>query len=207
MTKITPYNAHAIRQNLGGLVSPADADWLANVSPELSDAWAKQQRFRTETEMRVAVLTDLEFPTAAAKYWQAVREQATMIEQLVLMGFEYRRLLIDIEDIEERVCDSILTKSARLKLFIDLDEKRYQKAAMEAVAADRVREIRLWAMIKAELNDGSFDTIDPGAHQLESLRERFRVKLEAGGAAATFPELCNLVGQLRMTEKLMGDAA
>ena len=50
---------------------------------ELQDTWIKNQMFRTETEMRVSVLNDLKHPTVAAKYWQAVREQNVMFEQLI----------------------------------------------------------------------------------------------------------------------------
>ena len=68
-----------------------DLSLVRELQSELDDTWNKKQMFRTETEMRVSVLNDIKFPTSASKYWQAIREQAVMLENLVMLSFEYRR--------------------------------------------------------------------------------------------------------------------
>ena len=68
-----------------------DLSLVRELQSELDDTWNKKQMFRTETEMRVSVLNDIKFPTLASKYWQAIREQAVMLENLVMLSFEYRR--------------------------------------------------------------------------------------------------------------------
>lgn len=52
---------------------------------------------------------------------------------------------------------------------IDLEEKEFQRVSSEAVAQDRMREIRLWQGIMDEISaDADFDTEDVNTHQAES---------------------------------------
>ena len=60
-----------------------DAAKIQNISTELIDTYTKRQLFRTDTEARMSVLNDGNFPTLASKYWQAVREQSVMFENLI----------------------------------------------------------------------------------------------------------------------------
>ena len=39
---------------------------------------------------------------------------------------------------------------------------------MELTARDRMRELKLWSQLKKENDDGTFDTKNVNAHQLES---------------------------------------
>ena len=48
------------------------------------------------TEVPVSVLNDIKFPTPAAKYWQAMREQNVMFQELVMLSYEYRKNLVEI---------------------------------------------------------------------------------------------------------------
>lgn len=172
-----------------------DFEFLAKVSEELKDTLTKRQIFRTETEMEVSVLNDIKFPTPASKYWQAVREQAVMFENLVATSFDYRRNEIKIRKLEKKIAECE-DEFEREEAQVDLDECLFKRTNMELTARDRIREVRLWSKIKSELDDGSFNTTDVNAHQLISYAQRFI--LQASNAPRDMPvaEANNLKGQL-----------
>lgn len=183
----------------GTTLLPADDfAFLAAAAAELQDTFAKRQIFRTETEMEVSVLNDIKHPTAASKYWQSVREQAVMLENLIMLGFDYRRNETALKR-HQRKIDAATDELDREEARIDIDECHYKRANMESVAHDRIRELRLWSKIKTDLDDGSFDTRDVNSHQLVSYAQRFI--LQASNAPADMPvaEANNLMGQLQTT--------
>lgn len=181
------------------LLSYEDFQFLVDSQDELEDAWGKVQIFRTETEMLCSVLEDISFPTPAAKYWQCVREQNTMFEQLVKMGFDYRRNELEIMRISAKL--QAATDGLDIEaLHIDLEERIFARANLARIAADRVRELRLWSKIKSQLLDGSFDAHDPNTHQPESYLERFRRQFANLQPGAGISEINNLMGQLQTTD-------
>lgn len=183
------------------LIAPDHWQSLTAIAPELSDTFAKRQIFRTETEARVSVLDDIRRPTRASKYWQAVREQAVMLEQLALLSFEYRRNEVMLRRHTDRLA-AATNDLDREDAQIDLDEAQFKRVNMMTTAADRVRELLMWSKIKAELDDGSFDTQNCDTHQLVSYTARF-----ASRASIMAPEhmsgdeWSNLAGQLQTSLK------
>lgn len=177
------------------ILKPEDFEFLSSAAAELQDTMLKRQMFRTETEMEISVLNDVKHPTKASKYWQAVREQAVMFENLVTASFEHRRNEVQIKRLEKKLAEAT-DEFEREEAQIDLDECLFKRASMELVAKDRIREIRLWSQIKSELADGSFDTQDVNTHQLVSYAQRFI--LQASNAPKDMPvaEANNLKGQL-----------
>lgn len=191
-------NQHLDLLRGSALLSKSDFEFIEGAAAELQDTLLKRQVFRTETEMQVSVLNDIKFPTAASKYWQAVREQAVMLEQLIMLGFDYRRNAIAIK----RLLKDIAALEDDLTLAekqVDLDECYFKQSNMEINAKDRIREIRLWSKIKTSFDDGSFDTKDVNTHQLVSYARRFI--LQASNAPSNMPvaEANNLMGQLTTT--------
>ena len=172
---------------------------IMDMAPELSKAYSTRQIFRTETEARVSVLDKIHHPTNAAKYWQSVREQSVMLEQLATLSFEYRRNEVAIKRLQKTLATSSDLFDIE-EAQIDLDECMFKKANMKTTAADRAREIQMWSMLKSELDDGTFDTENVDTHQLISYATRFALM------AATTPkesmssgEIVNLMGQLQTT--------
>jgi len=178
------------------ILSADDFAFLESAVAELQDTLAKRQVFRTETEMLVSVLNDIKHPTPASKYWQAVREQAGMFESLITLGFDYRRNEVQIKRLKKAL-DAAADPIDCEAVQIDLDECDFKRVNMEMVAKDRIRELRLWSEIKANLDNGSFDTHDVNTHQLVSYAQRFI--LQANNAPADMPvaEANNLKGQLQ----------
>ena len=187
--------------HLNNLLEPEDLSSFKGMVEELRDTWTKKQIFRTETEMKVAVLDDGRYPTRASKYWQCVREQNVFLENLMSLSFDYRRNEAKIKQLQKKL--ETETDEYKRELYqIDLDEKIYGKANMELVARDRLREIKLWSKFKAEYDDGSFDTKNVNSHQFESLSQIMEHKKNSITPGSSQAEVFNVVGQLETIERV-----
>jgi len=184
------------------MLVPEDVKFLEGVKEELNDTWNKRQIFRTETEMRISVLNDVKFPTNSSKYWQSVREQGVMFENLVTLSFEYRRNDIELERKQKELKEATEDLD-RADIQVDIDECIYKKSNMEQVAKDRTREIEHWSRLKEELNDGTFDTENVNTHQLESYHQRFQHQAQLGVPNDDGGK--NLISQLVTTQRVMED--
>jgi len=181
--------------HLNNLLETEDLKSFKGMVEELRDTWTKKQIFRTETEMKVAVLDDGRYPTRASKYWQCVREQNVFLENLMSLSFDYRRNEAKIKQLQKKL--ETETDEYKRELYqIDLDEKIYGKANMELVARDRLREIKLWSKFKAEYDDGSFDTKNVNTHQFESLAQIMEHKKNSITPGSSQAEVFNVLSQV-----------
>jgi len=187
------------------VLSKQDADDLVKLKEELRDTWNKKQIFRTDTEMRISVLNDAYFPTPASKYWQAVREQNMMFEQIIFVSFDLRRNEVKRLRLQKKLEKAIEDQDEleQMEIQIDIDQCIYERANLEQQAHDRMREIKLWSQIKTELDDGSFDTKDVNAHQAVSYLETFKAKSKVISEKQSPDEIINLIGPLRTVENLI----
>ena len=190
--------------NLNNLLDPEEVKIFKNLTDELRDTWTKKQMFRTETEMQFSVLNDVKYPTKAAKYWQCVREQNVFLENLMQLSFDYRRSEVKQKRIQEKLNKEEDPLKKEL-LQIDIDEKIYQKASMQLVARDRMREIKLWSKFKKKFDDGSFDTKNVNTHQLNSYHLTMKNKAETLTSGSSQPEVFNVLGQLQSIERIKKD--
>ena len=168
---------------------------LTSIAEELAHARITNQIFRTETEARISVLDDIHFPTNAAKYWQCVREQMVMLNELANLSFMYRRNEVQIKRLEKKK-KTVKGLDAE-DVQIDLDECFFKRLDMKRVAEDRAREVMLWSKLKAEHDDGSFDTVDVDKHQLVSYTTQFALRAaNVDPSTMSEGEFTNLSGQL-----------
>jgi len=188
-------------QHLGQFLDKQDVSKLIAIKNELNDTWRKKQIFRTETEMRVSVLNDAHFPTPAAKYWQCVREQNVFFENIISLSFEYRKNLVEIKKLERKLEDELDELEQEL-ITIALEEKQYARANMELIAKDRVRELELWSKLKAELDDGSFDTDNVNNHQMASLQQTLETRASLLTPTTNPAEIANVLGPLATLNRL-----
>jgi hypothetical protein len=187
--------------HLNNLLETEDLKSFKGMVEELRDTWTKKQIFRTETEMKVAVLDDGRYPTRASKYWQCVREQNVFLENLMSLSFDYRRNEAKIKQLEKKL--ETETDEYKKELYqIDLDEKIYGKANMELVARDRLREIKLWSKFKAEYDDGSFDTKNVNTHQFESLAQIMEHKKNSITPGSSQAEVFNVLSQVDTIDRI-----
>ena len=186
---------------MNNLLDVEDVQKFKELTNELRDTWTKKQVFRTETEMRMSVLQDAKYPTNAAKYWQCIREQNVFLENLMSLSFDARRNEVKLKKLQEK----LLKEEDPLKkelLEIDIDEKTYGVANMQLVARDRMREIKLWSILKKEFDDGTFDTKDVNTHQLDSYHLIMKNKAETLTPGSSQPEVFNVLGQLQTIERV-----
>ena len=177
-----------------------DFQFLSEIADEISDTLKKRQMFRTETEMAISVLDDIHYPTAAAKYWQAVREQSVMFEALMSTSFLYRRNEVKLKRAMAKM-ESTQDPFDKEEAQIEIDECLFSRATMEFEPKDRIRELRLWSKFKKELDDGSFDTKDVNTHQLVSYAKRFIFQAVNAPGDMPVAEANNLYGQLQTSIK------
>ena len=187
--------------HLNNLLEKEDLSAFKGMVDELRDTWSKKQMFRTETEARFSVLQDNRYPTRASKYWQCVREQSTYLDNLMALSFDYRRNDAKIKWLEGKI-EKEEDEYKSTKYQIDLDEARFGKASMEKVARHRMREIKMWSMLKKEFNDGSFNDKDVNQHQLESYHKMYAGKAKGITNNTPESEVFNIVGQLRSLERI-----
>jgi len=191
-------------QNILAVLKPEDAKEVLRLKEELADNWNKKQIFRTETEMRVSVLNDAKHPTPAAKYWQSVREMSAHFDAMMNLSFDMRRADVERLKLERKMKEAEL-KGDMLEIMevqIDLDQNLYNKACMEQVAHDRVREIQTWSKIKAELNDGTFDDQNVNTHQAVSLGLRLENRVKALNENSDPSEVVNALGTFKTLQRL-----
>lgn len=191
-------------QNILAVLKPEDAKEVLRLKEELADNWNKKQIFRTETEMRVSVLNDAKHPTPASKYWQSVREMSAHFDAMMNLSFDMRRADVERLKLERRMKEAE-EKGDQLDIMeiqIDLDQNLYGRACMEQVAHDRVREIRTWSKIKAELNDGTFDDQNVNTHQAVSLGLRLENRVKALSDKSEPSEVINALGPLQTLQRL-----
>ena len=187
--------------SLNNLLEKEDLSAFKGMVDELRDTWSKKQMFRTETEARFSVLQDNRYPTKASKYWQCVREQSTYLDNLMALSFDYRRNDAKIKWLEGKI-EKEEDEYKSTKYQIDLDEARFGKASMEKVARHRMREIKMWSMLKKEFNDGSFNDRDVNQHQLESYHKMYAGKAKSITSSTPESEVFNIVGQLKSLERI-----
>ena len=175
--------------------------FLAELKEELQDTIQKVQKFRTETEMRASVLNDASHPTPASKYWQCIREQNMMYEQLRIQSYEYRRREAKILGMKDKIKKS-KDKYEKMELQVDMEEMEWSLENIKYSANDRVREIKLWSKIKAELDDGSFNTEDVNVHQSESMELQLKNRRSTLTQGSSQSEVLNVLGPLQTIEKM-----
>ena len=188
-------------ESLNNLLDIEELKEFKMMTSELKDTWEKKQMFRTETEARFSVLQDNRYTTPAAKYWQCVREQASYIDNLMVLSFEYRRNQAKINKLQEQVRTEE-DEHEKVNFEIDLDECRFNKASMERQAHHRMREIKMWSKLKKEFDDGSFNTKDVNQHQLESYGRQYAIKAKNLTENSDEADKFNVLGQLESLQRI-----
>jgi len=179
-----------------------DLQQLFDMKGELQDMYLNVQIFRTRTEMEASVLNDLKFPTPDSKYWQAVREQNVMFQELVMLSYEYRKNQVEIMMLERDLTKETDELKKEL-LQIEIEKKQFIRINQERTAKDRIREIREWHEIKESLIPGMTASLtDCNEHQLVSYTIRWINQLVGMGENTGISEKNNLIGQLDKGLKL-----
>ena len=182
------------------VLSNENAKKMEALRAEVEDSQRKKQKYRTESQMRYAILNDNSFPTRAGKYWQAVREQASMYENLVWLSFQYRADKIELERTTE-THKKTSDKYEKQLLEIEIDKIKWRLSEAEREGKDRVREIEVWSKLKKELDDGSFDTENVETDKLEAMYQSLLIRAEVLTPHHGPSEILNVHGPLDTIKK------
>ncbi|MFA6161781.1 MAG: hypothetical protein WC766_06495 [Patescibacteria group bacterium] len=173
------------------------ADLLA-MSEELKETFTKVQMFRTRTEMEISVLNDIKHPTPASKYWQAVREQNTMFNEMVMLSYEYRKNIVEIQILDKKI-ENEKDELERELLRIEKEKKIFISKNQERTAKARMSELKEWSDIKQRearmMSEDELGNVDN--HQLISYVKRWIKQSIIMGGTGSPAERQNLQGQLR----------
>ena len=192
-----------VNKDLLKILSEKDVLEFEKMQAEMKDSWVKKQLFRTEVEMRLSVLNDIAHPTKAAKYWQSVREQSVMFEQMIHLSFDYRLNEVEIKKIQRKIKEE-KDDLEKEKLQVTLEQKTFHRVNMEVTAKDRMRELKLWSKLKEEFvkEDPNFDTKDPNDHQKQALPERLFKTLKFFDRTNDAEGAKNIAGQVLTAQRL-----
>ncbi len=182
------------------LLNDDDINVVVEMKEELTKTFNTAQIFRTETEMRVSVLNDHNLPDKASKFWQCVREQDMQFNQIMQASFQLRKLDVQYQKLEHEYDGADYFR--KLEIDIELDELKYGRANLERTAKDRIRELKLWSQLKNELDDGSFDTNDVNASQMDSLIKKLENRQKYISPNSDPNEISNIAGPLMTAKKL-----
>ncbi len=156
------------------LIEKLDFQSILAMKDELNETFKKSQVFRTRTEAEISVLNDLKFPTPASKYWQAVREQNWMFENLVELSYDYRKKVLENKKLQLEI-DSEENEIEKELKQIELERWEFHLRQMEKAWWDRIREIKMRSIIKEResklMNPEDLEDVDN--HQLLSYTGRF----------------------------------
>jgi len=154
---------------IGSGLLPLEDDVLAlsALRESMIDVYRLGQMFRTRTEMEASVLNEVDHPTPDSKYWQAIREQGVMFDELMALSFEYRKTRVILAKAEHGLAAEGGDSFERQLLEIEADRLRWILRNQERVAHHRIRELREWEDIKGDL-ELYFSREDVNEHQLIS---------------------------------------
>jgi hypothetical protein len=180
------------------ILTPQDFAKLTPLKEELRETFLKSQVFRTRTEMEVSVLNDIVFPTPSAKYWQAVREQNVMFNELVSLSYEYRKNIIEIKKLK-RSLEKEIDDLERELIQIQIEKQIFTLRNQEKIAKDRIRELAAWSEIKHREAQkmAPEELVDVDTHQLVSYTKRWIGQYAVMGEGASPSERRNIIGQLK----------
>lgn len=181
------------------ILEPDDFLALNNLGNELEDNFLHTQIFRTRTEMEVSVLDDIRHPTADNKYWQCQREQNAHFNELVFLSYDYRKNLIEIEQLKRKLEKEDDDLECEL-IKIEIDRKTFTSKNQERVAKDRIREIQNWHEIKLNLIPKmEYSLVDVNEHQLVNYAVEFIRQYVNQSDRISQDEKLNMLGKLITT--------
>ena len=176
---------------VSGVLDSKDLSLIEKNEKELEKAHNTNQHYRTETEMNASVLA--KFPSGEAKYWQCVREETMMFENLtansidfMIKSGELELLKVELMALDDSASDSPLDTpfyNAKKKIKEgEIQMKQLQILKVEQEAHYRAVEIKHWEKIKKKLAKNIKAELmeDVELHQKESYKKKWEKEISLG---------------------------
>jgi len=178
--QLPPFKDDKAFEKMHHILSNNQIDILKKMKDNLLVHYETGQVFRSEVEMRFSVLNDTKFPTADAKYWQAVREQNVHFTNLIILGYEY-----DTEQIKiKNICDLIKKNQIKQKrLDRDLVNLRQLKNEKDELDVESLE-------LDIELLQNKIDTLNVESEKLSFFQaERKKVSYNRWREVVTWEKI------------------
>ena len=120
-----------------------------------------------------------------------------MFTSIESLRFDYRESQIELLEIQ-RAIDETTDQIHVMRLEVRRDRENYKLASMYAEASDRLREVALWARLKAEAleADPNINVEDVSEHQWETMHRVLLNRQASIGAGSGQAEIINVRGPL-----------
>jgi len=166
-----------------GVLDSKDSSIIDKNEKELEKAHNTNQHYRTETEMNASVLA--KFPSDEAKYWQSVREETMMLDNLTANAIEFMIKSGELELLEielKALGDSANDKAKKKIKEGEIQMKQLQILKVEQEAHYRAVEIKHWEKIKKRLAKNIKAELmeDVELHQKESYKKKWEKEISLG---------------------------
>ena len=179
--------ANIAESNLENVLSNTDANYMMSVTGEIQRSFHAQKKWRSNFIANNAILDNEKYPLPSSKYWQAVREELVMFEQLCNQSLDYERHLLEKEMLEinlEDVRNPESKKGKVIKKLIGLDILAVELKIIHVKhdCKNRVREIRIWEDVKNKIvkENPELDIDSPESSQEEHWVARWSNDIRAG---------------------------
>ena len=166
-----------------GVLDSKDSSIIEKNEKELEKAHSTNQHYRTETEMNASVLA--KFPSVEAKYWQCVREETMMLDNLTANSIDFMTKSGELELLQIELSDlgdSGIDKARKKIKEGEIQMKRLQILKVQQEAHYRAVEIKHWEKIKKRLSKNIESKLmeDVELHQRESYKKKWEKEISLG---------------------------
>ena len=176
---------------LSNIITKEEETELNIIRKDVEEGFKNLQMFRSEFLMRSSVLGM--HPTVDGKFWQAVLERNVHWWELVRVAFDFKEKIADI-DIKKANLDKKLSESTKdnidsfdkniataesNKIKIQIERDSTFLIHMRKEAEQRIREVRNWTKIIAELRPQlKYSESNAEEYQPEEFAKQYMEKLQ-----------------------------
>jgi hypothetical protein len=173
------------------LITKEEETELNIIRKDVEEGFKNLQMFRSEFLMRSSVLGM--HPTVDGKFWQAILERNVHFWELMRLNFDFKEKVADI-DIKKANLDKKLFESTKEsedkfdkqiaaaeanKIKIQIERDSTFLIHMKKEAEQRIREVRNWTKIIAELRPQlKYSESNPEEYQPEEYAKQYMNKLQ-----------------------------
>lgn len=135
------------------ILKPEDVNFLQEKSQHLSQVMERTQMWRTDMQ-KASIINDIHFPTAHAKFHQAMLEQKVQFDQAMYLAKDFEMKKLDIEEKElelSELGDSPKDEIKKRRLHIELQFMQYELKQMQIAMQFRMQEVKGWQNLQENL--------------------------------------------------------
>jgi hypothetical protein len=220
----TTNNAYDVLNELNkiSVVTPDEVQKLTAAKEFIFDSYINVPSHRTMVDKVVGVLTDGNFPTPDAKFWQCKKEAEVQFRELLRAYNAYQRGLVDMKEILYRIelakqemesptspnVDPVLIQFDVDRLQLKLQDYSMKMKELEKEVKYRIEELSDWYNIAEDIK-GSLEYSDKNynEHEVKRMFAILEHKISQAKQAKNEKAEANFTDQLNTLKRLLVDRA